>query len=124
VHHSDRGSQYLSIRYTERLTEAGAVTSVGPARSSFDNALAETIIGLDKTELIRRRGAWSRSAMSRRPSSRPHSKERRAPATLLDSSNRVSGEPSAVQSPVGVDTTSTLTPPRSWPRLPAVPWPP
>jgi putative transposase len=58
VHHSDRGSQYLSIRYTERLAEAGAVTSVGSRGDSFDNALAETIIGLYKTELIRRRGPW------------------------------------------------------------------
>ena len=58
VHHSDRGSQYLSIRYTERLAEAGAVASVGSRGDSFDNALAETIIGLYKTELIRQRGAW------------------------------------------------------------------
>jgi putative transposase len=58
VHHSDRGSQYLSIRYTERLAEAGAVASVGSRGDSFDNALAETIIGLYKTELIRRRGPW------------------------------------------------------------------
>jgi transposase InsO family protein len=58
VHHSDRGSQYLSIRYTERLAEAGAVTSVGSHGDSYDNALAETIIGLYKTELIRRRGPW------------------------------------------------------------------
>jgi putative transposase len=58
VHHSDRGGQYLSIRYTERLAEAGAVTSVGSRGDSFDNALAETIIGLYKTELIRRRGPW------------------------------------------------------------------
>jgi putative transposase len=58
VHHSDRGSQYLSIRYTERLAEAGAVTSVGSCGDSYDNALAETIIGLYKTELIRRRGPW------------------------------------------------------------------
>jgi putative transposase len=58
VHHSDRGSQYLAIRYTERLAEAGAVTSVGSRGDSFDNALAETIIGLYKTELIRRRGPW------------------------------------------------------------------
>jgi putative transposase len=58
VHHSDRGSQYLSIRYTERLAEAGAVTSVGSRGDSFDNALAETIIGLYKTELIRRRRPW------------------------------------------------------------------
>jgi putative transposase len=53
-----QGSQYLAIRYTERLAEAGAVTSVGSRGDSFDNALAETIIGLYKTELIRRRGPW------------------------------------------------------------------
>jgi putative transposase len=58
VHHSDRGSQYLAIRYTERLAEAGAVTSVGSCGDSYDNALAETIIGLYKTELIHRRGPW------------------------------------------------------------------
>jgi putative transposase len=58
VHHSDRGSQYLSIRYTERLAEAGGVTSVGSRGDSYDNALAESIIGLYKTELIRRRGPW------------------------------------------------------------------
>ena len=58
VHHSDRGVQYLSIRYTERLAEAGAVTSVGSRGDSYDNALAETIIGLYKTELIRQRGPW------------------------------------------------------------------
>ena len=58
VHHSDRGSQYLSIRYTERLAEAGAVCSVGSRGDSYDNALAETIIGLYKTELIRNRGPW------------------------------------------------------------------
>jgi putative transposase len=58
VHHSDRGVQYLSIRYTERLAEAGAVTSVGSRGDSYDNALAETIIGLYKTELIRKKGPW------------------------------------------------------------------
>jgi putative transposase len=58
VHHSDRGGQYLSIRSTDRLAEAGAVTSVGSRGDSFDNALAETIIGLYKTELVRRRGPW------------------------------------------------------------------
>jgi putative transposase len=57
VHHSDRGSQYLSIRYSERLAGAGIEPSVGSAGDSFDNALAETI-GLYKTELIRRRGPW------------------------------------------------------------------
>jgi putative transposase len=58
IHHSDRGSQYLAIRYTERLAEAGAVTSVGSRGDSYDNALAETIIGLYKAELICRRGPW------------------------------------------------------------------
>jgi putative transposase len=58
VHHSDRGVQYLSIRYTERLAEAGAVTSVGSKGDSYDNALAETVIGLFKTELVRRRCPW------------------------------------------------------------------
>jgi putative transposase len=58
VHHSDRGGQYLAIRYTERLGEQGAVNSVGSKGDSFDNALAETIIGLYKTELTRRRGPW------------------------------------------------------------------
>lgn len=58
VHHSDRGVQYLSIRYTEQLAEAGAVTSVGSRGDSYDNALAETINGLYKTELIRKRGPW------------------------------------------------------------------
>ncbi len=58
IHHSDRGGQYLAIRYTERLGEQGAVNSVGSKGDSYDNALAETIIGLYKTELIRRRGPW------------------------------------------------------------------
>ena len=58
VHHSDRGVQYLSIRYTERLAEAGIEPSVGRVGNSYDNALAETIIGLYKTEVMRRRGPW------------------------------------------------------------------
>ena len=58
VHHSDRGVQYLSIRYTERLAEAGIERSVGSVGDSYDNALAETVIGLYKTEVIRRRGPW------------------------------------------------------------------
>ena len=58
VHHSDRGVQYLSIRYTERLADEGAVTSVGSKGDSFDNALAETVNGLYKTELIRAQGPW------------------------------------------------------------------
>lgn len=58
VHHSDRGSQYLSIRYTERLAEAGIEGSVGRVGDSYDNALAESVIGLFKTELIYREGPW------------------------------------------------------------------
>jgi putative transposase len=58
IHHSDRGSQYLSIRYSERLTEAGIEASVGSVGDAYDNALAETINGLFKTEVIRRRGPW------------------------------------------------------------------
>ena len=58
IHHSDRGVQYVSIRYTERLGEAGIEPSVGSVGDSYDNALAETIIGLFKTELIRQRGPW------------------------------------------------------------------
>lgn len=58
IHHSDRGCQYLSIRYTERLAEAGIEPSVGSKGDSYDNALAESVIGLYKTEVIRRRGPW------------------------------------------------------------------
>ncbi len=58
MHHSDRGGQYLSIRYTERLAEAGAVTSVGSRGNAYDNALAETINGLYKTEVIRKEDPW------------------------------------------------------------------
>jgi len=58
VHHSDRGGQYLSIRYTERLAEAGVEPSVGSVGDSYDNALAETINGLYKAEVIHRRGPW------------------------------------------------------------------
>ena len=58
IHHSDRGTQYLSIRYTDRLAEAGIEPSVGRRGDSYDNALAESIIGLFKTEVIRRRGPW------------------------------------------------------------------
>ncbi len=58
VHHSDRGVQYLSIRYTERLADAGIEPSVGSRGDSYDNALAETIIGLFKTEVIHRDGPW------------------------------------------------------------------
>jgi putative transposase len=58
IHHSDRGGQYLAIKYTKRLEQAGAVTSVGSRGDSYDNALAETVIGLYKSELISRHGPW------------------------------------------------------------------
>ena len=58
VHHSDRGAQYLAMRYTDRLTEAGIEPSVGSRGDSYDNALAESIIGLYKTEVIQRKGPW------------------------------------------------------------------
>ena len=58
VHHSDRGVQYVSIKYTERLAAAGIEPSVGSVGDSCDNALAETINGLYKTEVIHRRGPW------------------------------------------------------------------
>ena len=77
VHHSDRGVQYLSIRYTERLAEAGIEPSVGSRGDSYDNALAESVIGLYMTEVIRRRGPWK---------------------GIEDSRNELSGEPGAVQS--------------------------
>jgi transposase InsO family protein len=62
IHHSDRGSQYVSIRYTERLGEAGIEPSVGSRGDSYDNALAETINGLYKAEVIHRRGPWKTKA--------------------------------------------------------------
>jgi transposase InsO family protein len=58
VDHSDRGTQYVSIRYTERLAEAGIEPSVGSVGDSYDNSLAETVIGLFKAEVIHRRGPW------------------------------------------------------------------
>jgi transposase InsO family protein len=58
IHHSDRGTQYLSMRYTDRLAEAGIAPSVGSRGDSYDNALAESIIGLFKTEVIQRKGPW------------------------------------------------------------------
>jgi putative transposase len=58
IHHSDAGSQYTSIRYTDRLADAGAVASIGSVGDSYDNALAESTIGLYKTELVRREGPW------------------------------------------------------------------
>ena len=58
IHHSDRGCQYLSIRYTERLAQAGFNASVGSVGDSYDNAMAETINGLYKAEVIRENGPW------------------------------------------------------------------
>lgn len=58
IHHSDRGVQYVSIKYTERLAEAGLVPSVGSVGDSYDNALSETINGLYKAEVIHQRGPW------------------------------------------------------------------
>ena len=58
VHHSDRGTQYLSIRYTDRLADAGIELSVGSRGDAYDNALAESVIGLFKTEVIQRQGPW------------------------------------------------------------------
>ena len=58
VHHSDQGSQYLSIRYTERLDDAGIKPSVGSVGDAYDNAMAESVIGLYKTEVIKKRGTW------------------------------------------------------------------
>jgi transposase InsO family protein len=58
IHHSVRGSQYLEIRYTERLVEAAIQCSVGTTGDSYDNALTESVIGLFKTEIIHRRGPW------------------------------------------------------------------
>jgi putative transposase len=58
IHHSDKGSQYVSIRYSERLSQAGIEPSVGSTGDSYDNALAETIHGLYKTELVRKKGPW------------------------------------------------------------------
>jgi transposase InsO family protein len=58
VHHSDRGTQYLSMRYTDHLAESGIAPSVGSQGDAYDNALAESVIGLFKTEVIQRRGPW------------------------------------------------------------------
>jgi putative transposase len=127
VHHSDRGGQYLSIRYTERLAEAGIERSVGSVGDSYDNALAETVIGLFKTEEIRRRGPWrgSMTSSSRRSSGshgtttsissslsatchRLSSSRRTMTDRLLQvawrfSRNRVSGKPGAVHGTRGRD---------------------
>jgi len=122
VHHSDRGVQYLSIRYPERIAEAGVESSVGSRGDSYDNALAETIIGLSKTEVIRganrgeylmpsrtprwngstgsiTAGGWSRSATSSRRSwNRRIIGNGKSQPWRPDSNKRVSGEPGAVHS--------------------------
>jgi len=59
IHHSDRGSLYLSIKYTERLADTGLEPGVGTVEDSYDNALAETMIGLFKAEVIHRSGPWN-----------------------------------------------------------------
>ena len=133
VHDSDRGVQYLSIRYTERLAEAGIEPSVGSIGGAYDNALAETIIGLYKTEVIEQLGPWqsvtaveletlawvdwfnnrrfwSQSGTSRRPSSRYCTISTwRVQSRWPDSSNRPSGKPGAVH------LSSTISPPGSSP---------
>ena len=58
MHHSDHGTQYLSMRYTDRLADAAIAPSVGSRGDAYDNALAESVIGLFKTEVIQRRGPW------------------------------------------------------------------
>jgi putative transposase len=58
VHHSDRGVQYVAVRYTERLAEAGAVASVGSRGDSYDNAMAEAFNSIFKAELVRNKGPW------------------------------------------------------------------
>jgi putative transposase len=119
-HHSDRGVQYLAIRYTERLAEIGAVGSVGSVGDSYDNAAAESLIGLFKTELIRRRGPWrgldhvelatlewvdwfnnrrlhSACGDVRPPSTSSSTTVRSLPSTPSRRQNRASTEPGAVQ---------------------------
>ena len=123
VHHSDRGVQHLSMRYTERLVEAGIEPSVGTVGDSYDNAMAETIIRLYKTEIIQRRGPWRHHEAvelatlewvdwfnNRRllqpigdippawSSKRCTIKGTQHQPHRLDSRNRVSGNPGAVQS--------------------------
>jgi hypothetical protein len=120
VHHSDRASQYLSIRYTERLAEAGAVTSVGSRGTPMTMPWPRRSLGCTRPSWSASAapgrawtrsstppwsgstgsttaGSWSPLAMSRQPSSKPHSGERRTPATLLDSSTQASDKPGAVQ---------------------------
>jgi putative transposase len=121
VHHSDRGVQYVSIRYTERLADAGLEPSVGSVGDSYDNALAETINGLYKAEVIHRKPSWQRredvewatlnwvdwfihrrllgpSATSRQPKQKPPTIHRSlSTPKRRDSHQRVSGKAGAVQ---------------------------
>ena len=105
VHHSDRGVQYLSIRYTERLALAGIEPSVGSRGDSYDNALAESIIGLYKTELIRRRTRHPRVRLvvQQPPASRDH--RPRSPGRV-----RSSVLPSTSDSPGAGDTQTNQSP--------------
>jgi transposase InsO family protein len=90
VHHSDRGSQYVSIRYSERLAEAGVEPSVGSKGDSYDNALAETINGLYKAELIHRRAPWKWNGRS--PPVRTEAGRKRSARRLsLRSPDRIGG---------------------------------
>ena len=135
VHHSDRGVQYLSIRYTERLEEAGIETSVGSRGDAYDNAMAESVIGLYKAEVIRHEGPWKgldevefatlewvdwfNNAGCLSPSATSHrqSSSRRTMLTLLprkkrrDSNKRASTEPGAVHSSLALPRwhSSTMT---------------
>jgi transposase InsO family protein len=131
VHHSDRGSQYVSIKYTERLAEAGIEPSVGSVGDSYDNALAETTNGLCKAEVIRRgalgaptklsstprsngstgsttAGSSSPSATSRPPKPRPPTMPRsRRPPWRRDSNHQASGKSGAVQHHLRTSSSAT-----------------
>src|SRR3954447_7507875 len=120
IHHSDRGTQYLSVWYTDHLDAAGAVRSVGSRGDSYDNAAVESLIGLYKTELIRRRGPWkglddvewppwststgsttaastAPAAISHRSSSRTSTTVRSPASPRTNRQHRASTEPGAVQ---------------------------
>ena len=144
VHHSDRGSQYVSIKYTERLAEAGIEPSVGSVGDSYDNALAETINGLFKAEVIHRRGPWrsfeavefatlewvdwfnNRRLLEPIGNIPPAEAEERYYASWnsqpwpRDSNETASGKPGAVQLPVWPSgLTRSITPPLSAPDSPS-----
>ena len=97
VHHSDRGVQYLAVRYTERLAENGVVNSVGSRGDSFDNALAETMIGLYKAELVRNRGRGAASTISNsRPSNGSTGSTTAACSTSSDASHPPKQKPATM----------------------------